>query len=351
LDQLRGALRSGKVHHAWIFHGPVGVGKFTAAAAFARLLLQPSLTPEEMERFEPANPGGRPASSEGRIHPDLHVLNRDSAQFSEEKSVRDQKRTNIPLAVLRQFMIGGMVGEKFFDGPANTAASQGGAKVFIVDEAEYLDSHGQNAMLKTLEEPPPRTYFVLIAAQPEWLLPTVRSRCQRVGFQPLSKASMEAWFARSEVAGDARTRAWLAEFAEGSPGVAEIAATFDFAAWYETLAPQLAQLDRGRFPPALAEDLNRFASEYADAVVKKSPLASKDAANKDAVGWLMRLMAMYVRQGLSAAAEQGDADLRIRVMDLLQDAERQIGANVNQKLGLYNLLAQWHSAARTMVAT
>ncbi len=345
IRQLQDALRSGRVHHAWIFHGPMGVGKFTAAIELARLLLSPNRNDAQIDSFE-----ADPETEVGRLirsgnHPDLHVINRDTAEFSDEAAVRNAKRSNIPVAVLRQFMIGGTVGEKFYEGPANTAPSLGQAKVFIVDDADFLDDAGQNVMLKTLEEPPPRVYFILIAAQPEWLLPTVRSRCRRVSFRPLHAAQMGQWFRlrHPDLASD--RRAWISRFADGSPGVAEAAVQHGFDEFAAGIASGMVALDRGDLPPGLSDLLGKYVTSWADAAEKANAKASREAANRDAVSWVLRLLGMHARESLARNIEGGtDPTASIERIQHLQHAERAIGSNVNLKLSLYNLLAQWQVA-------
>src|SRR5690606_31622066 len=117
------------------------------------------------------------------------------AAYSEHDATRRAKQRNIPLAVLQEYLIE----------PAQLAGSgRSGAiasKVFVVDEAELMRSgsnEGQNAILKTLEEPPAGTIIILITSREEALLPTIRSRCQRVRFDSLSDADMQAWLDRAE---------------------------------------------------------------------------------------------------------------------------------------------------------
>ena len=101
---------------------------------------------------------------------------------------------NSPVDVLRQHMIGGWTKDppRFHEAPAYLTPLSAPAKTFIIDEAELIDTVGQNALLKTLEEPPRRTYIFLVTSRPERLLPTIRSRCQHVRFVPLDHASMDA---------------------------------------------------------------------------------------------------------------------------------------------------------------
>jgi DNA polymerase-3 subunit delta' len=86
----------------------------------------------------------------------------------------------------------------------------------LIDDAERLNLEGQNALLKTLEEPPERTTFVLVTASPALLLPTIVSRCHTVIFTPLSDADMRRILEPMRL--DAETAEWIAALAQGSPG-------------------------------------------------------------------------------------------------------------------------------------
>jgi DNA polymerase-3 subunit delta' len=204
IGALRAGLRSGRFHHAWIFSGPKGVGKFSTAMELAAVLLDAGASAE----VEPDDDGETVRRMQAGTHPDLHVIRKELALFSDDDKVRAAKQLNIPVAVLRQFVIGGQVGSKFHEGPAWETPGLGRAKVFIIDEAELL-AHGrneaQNTLLKTLEEPPSRTYIFLITSRPERLLPTIHSRCQHVHFTALNADAMDTWFKQSGLDLDPRS--------------------------------------------------------------------------------------------------------------------------------------------------
>jgi DNA polymerase-3 subunit delta' len=328
---LQSALESGRFHHAWIFSGPRGVGKFTTALEIASSLLQ--TTADQVVG-----------------HPDLHVIRKELALYSDDPEIRTRKLMSIPLAVLREHMIGGKVGETFHDAAAYRTSLRGKGKVFIIDEAELLASEGQNAMLKTLEEPPPQTYIFLITNQPDRLLATIRSRAQHVRFSLLDEDSMRKWFdrQRSSFAGASPAAAkWVMDYAEGSPGVAQLAMQYGFFQWHEALGPMLAEMDRGKFPVSMGETIGVLIEEFAQAWVKVHGVksTSKDAANKDGARHMFSLLARHARAQLARAAEHDEASVWLVRIDLLRDAERELESNVNLKLLLENLVAQWFSGA------
>ncbi|MHC4948299.1 MAG: DNA polymerase III subunit [Planctomycetota bacterium] len=343
IAQLGAALRAGRIHHAWILSGPRGVGKCTTALAVARILLDPDAAPGP-----DGTPASDPAGETGRLvdagtHPDLHVVRKELALYSDNPQLRGRKLMNIPLDLLRERMLGGQTGDgRAHDAIAYRSAIRGHGKVFIIDEAELLDEWGQNALLKTLEEPPPATYLFLVTSRPERLLPTVRSRCQHVRFQRLDPAAMTRWLETCGLDVGPDERAWLTAFADGAPGMAQLAAEYGFHRWQQALQPDLDELDAGRYPADMGDRLAELVETFAAAWVKGHANASKDAANKDATGHLLTLLGAHVRARFAAACRAGeDPRPALEVIDLLAEAEAQLAANVNLKLALENLVVQW----------
>ncbi|MCR9218301.1 MAG: AAA family ATPase [bacterium] len=348
VSQLRSAIESGRLHHAWIFAGPPGVGKRTTAEAFATLLLDPDAAPDLTGRLTVDPEGHTARLMRARTHPDYHLITKELAAYSEDDSTRRSKQRNIPLAVLQEYLIE----------PAQLAGSgRSGAiasKVFVVDEAELMRSgsnEGQNAMLKTLEEPPPGTIIILVTAREEALLPTIRSRCQRVRFDALSDADMQAWLDRTE--GEDRlevrpgSRPWLLEFAAGSPGRARIAIETGLLDWESELRPFLSAIERGRYDPDFSATLSKLVGSWAEDWVKARPQASKEAANHAAAGHAFHLLAQRMRRLLADASETGDAEAIERWSDAIEaiaQAEREINANVQMALALEHMSARFASA-------
>ncbi len=343
IETLQSVLQSGRIHHAWIFSGPFGVGKFTTAEAFATILLDPDAAPDLSGQIA-SDPDGRiPTLIRNDSHPDHHVIRKELALYSSNAQLRSRKLLNIPLDLLRERMIGGQSGDgKRHEALAFKTAALNHGKVFIIDEAELIDRNGQNAMLKTLEEPPPRTYIILVTSRPERLLPTIHSRCQHVRFTPLDEDAMAQWVARQELDLTPEALAWVLRFAQGSPGRALLAAEYGLDEWAVELTPMLEQLERGDFPPDLGETMASFVGGFAEAWVKNHDNASKDAANKDGARQLFSLLATHARGRIDDALAAGtDPEPYLDVIDLIADAERQLFSNVNMKIVLENLAAQW----------
>jgi len=334
--QLQAALANDRVSQAYLFAGPQGVGKMTTALAFAQRLINPAGDPEQRRLLEE------------EAHPDLHVVTKELAAFSEDASLRSRKQRNIPIDLLRERMLGGEVGAKRVDPLVALAPSLGARRVFLLDEAELLAREGANALLKTLEEPPPAAVIVLISAREQRVLPTIRSRCQRVLFRPLDDAAMQRWAALPSsplAALNEEDAAWILRFAAGSPGLADLAARTELLRWRDALEPLLERAEAGRAAPALGSTMASLVDEWAAAWVKAHAGASKEAANQRAAALLLRLLSQRARRSL--AAPEAQARQRAAAMarvGALAKAEAWLAASVSPKLVFAWLAGAWRCA-------
>lgn len=346
IEPLQAALASGRLHHAYIFHGPAGVGKFTTARVLAEHLLCHEPARTLTGALEPC--GGCPACKafmhDG--HPDLHVVTKELARFSDDSKIRNQKLMNIPRDVLNERLVG----------PVTRMPRLGDRKVFIVDEAELIDAIGQNLLLKTLEEPPVGTFIILITSAEDRLLPTIRSRCQRVAFTPLPDAAVEDWIGKQDDAPDGDTRAWVVRFAAGSLGMAELAIAHDLAAWGAVIEPAMDRIAGGQYPTDLGADLKDLIDGFAAQWVDTHDNASKEAANKRAAAIAWRIISQDAQRRIAAdaetcdPAEPADAEAKLSpwlaMLDALHTAEGELASNVNMGLVTDHLVSMLVRAAR-----
>jgi len=171
--RMRQAFDSGKMHHAWLISGAKGIGKASLAYRFAAYILSAA----ESRAFDISDDLSIDHSSRtahwlaSRSHPDLFVLERNwdskTKKLKSELAVDDARRLS-----------------DFF----GFTAGNGGWRVAIIDAADDLNNASANALLKLIEEPPPKCLLLLVCNQPGRLLRTIRSRCMRIDLSPLSQA-------------------------------------------------------------------------------------------------------------------------------------------------------------------
>lgn len=328
VDILQSVLSSGHVHHAWVFHGPQGVGKFTAALAFAASLMDESSALTLSGLIEPDPDSATQRRMASGAHPDLHIVRKELAAYHAEKRVRDRKLATIPLEVIREHLL-----EPAHRAPVIATAARA-SKVFLVDEAELLDrslsnAPVQNALLKTLEEPPPGTVIILVTTSEDRLLPTVRSRSQRVGFRSLTGPEMQQWLRARGLQLPAQQADWLLEFAQGSPGRLLEALESGLADWHTALAPILTELKPGGsllgLGPVGAELVKQYAETWTDA----GPNRSKEVANRVAARHLLSIISQALKPMLRDARMADWASLAIL---RVEQSERELASNVQPSL-------------------
>jgi DNA polymerase III subunit delta' len=283
LDLTARAAARGTLPPSLIFAGPEGIGKRHAAVALAQL-------------FNCASPAGEPSpdacghcASCRRIargvHADVLII-----EPGETGAIKvDQARQAIERSAYRPF--------------------EGKRRVVIVDDADAMEASAQNALLKTLEEPPAASTFVLVTARPDVLLPTVQSRCQRLRFARLSPADIADVLMRDHGFAEADAHA-AALLADGTVGRA---LEGDSAAYVEARESAIGMLK------ALAsahDPRQRLAA---------SRLLGRDKTDRDELGRRLRLVSSMLR------------DLGV----LLTRADERSLANADLKPGLQRLVTAY----------
>ncbi len=257
------ALAAGRLHHAWLIAGPQGIGKATLAYRLARRLLA---DPQGFPDIGPDHPVARKVAA--LSHPNLVALRRHRAPGTKTLPTR------ISVDAVRR-------GLDLF---GSTAGNEG-YRICLVDSAEDLNANSANALLKMLEEPPPRALFLILAHAPGRLLPTIRSRCRMLSLRPLAEAEVAdvvAGLPPPFAAPDPEGLARAAALAEGSvaravamldPGRAGIVAEtetllarLDHPDWRRVLAlaERLAGRDAEPLFEAACETVSRFVSTELD---------------------------------------------------------------------------------------
>ena len=224
---LRDAALSGRMHHGWLLTGPEGLGKATLGWRYARWMLA------GMPRAEPPGeaplhvPPSDPLFSRiaAGAHADLRALAPNTGEKGKKVMIRVEE-----VRELTRFL-------------AMTPA-EGGWRVVIIETLEAMNEQAQNALLKTLEEPPPRAVLVLTTSAPDRLLPTIRSRVRRLDLFPLEPALIDSVLARWMPEMGEGDRAALARLSAGSPGRALALAEGEGLAMAREVEGFLARLPR-----------------------------------------------------------------------------------------------------------
>ena len=175
-EMLLERVRSNRLHHGWLMTGPEGIGKATLAYAFTRhLLAKPDeRNPTAVSLAIPENSVAYRQVT-ALSHPDFLLLRR-----SWDPKLK-RHTTSIPIDEVRRLRM--FLGHK---------AEMSAWRVILVDTADDLNTAAANALLKSLEEPPPRTVFILLSSEPGRLLPTIRSRCRLLNLAPLAADDLRA---------------------------------------------------------------------------------------------------------------------------------------------------------------
>jgi DNA polymerase-3 subunit delta' len=194
--EWRDALAGTRMHHGWILAGRKGLGKAGFALAAAReLVAEPGI---------PQPPGD---------HPDIIVLTHLPASADEEAKKAEGK----PYQVKRSI---GIAQIREMQQRLVTRPTLGSRRAIVIDPADDLEKPAANALLKSLEEPPAGSFFLLVSHRPGRLLATIRSRCRMLRFPELPDAEVDAVLRRHVPQADDATRAAAVAAAAGSPGAA-----------------------------------------------------------------------------------------------------------------------------------
>lgn len=297
LDLIARAASRGTLPPSVIFAGPDGVGKRMAAVALAQLMN--CLAVRHAGESIAADSCGACASCKRiarGVHADVLVI-----EPGETGAIKiDQVREAIERAAYRPF--------------------EGRRRVVIIDDADMMNGDAQNAVLKTLEEPPAASTFVLVTSRPDVLLPTVRSRCQRLRFGRLSPAEVAAVLMRDHDYSQADASA-AASLSDGSIGLALEGGSEAF------VEARQAAVDLLETAAATADPRRRLAGAKALAG------AARGGSDRDELARRLRALGSILRDLgalLSRADERSlaNADLQSRLQRLQRsfDGERALRA-------------------------
>jgi len=321
VEQFRRAIARGRLASSFLFAGPAGIGKRTFALKLAQAMLCQT-RPEEA--LDPCGACPSCVQVAAGTHPDLDLV------------AKPDDKSFIPVELL--------IGDREHrrrEGLCHNIAMKpnlGGRKIAVIDDADYLNAEGANALLKTLEEPPPRSMLILIGTTPAKQLPTIRSRCQLIRFQPLPIETVTALLVSKGFVADPAEARRLARYSEGSLQRAMELADPDLWLFRNALYQKLseAMLD--------STGLARTVAAFVDEAGKEA--SARRARFRQIVAFAVEFYRQLLhaqcgvsasedselRSHVSAAIERGvcDRELSAARLDRCLDAAAQIDRNANQ---------------------
>jgi DNA polymerase-3 subunit delta' len=292
VELFRRSLRRGRLASTFLFVGPPGVGKHRFAVKLAQALLCPE---SPAERLDPCGRCPSCQQVQAGTHPDVIRIG------------KPKDKADLPVSLLI-----GPPERRMQEGLCHDISLKpfmGGRRIAIIDDADHLNEEGANCLLKTLEEPPPRSVLILIGTTPEQQLPTIRSRAQLTRFQPLAVELLEQLMVSEGIVTSPEEARRLAPFCEGSL----------------VRARELADPELWTFRRQLLDALSQPRPEslrLAKAVTAFVDEAGKEAsARRSRSRQIIRFAAEFYRQlarALAAAPQTSDADLERAVQSAVR---------------------------------
>ena len=320
-EQFRRAIGRGRLASSFLFTGPAGIGKRSFALKLAQAMLCQTRPEAALDPCDAC-----PACTQVVVgtHPDVMRV------------AKPEGKSEIPVALF--------IGDKEHrrqEGLCHDISLKpcmGGRKIAIIDDADYLNAEGANSLLKTLEEPPPRSVLILIGTSPAKQLPTIRSRCQLVRFRPLPVDVVAKLLVSRGLVADPNEARRLAQYSEGSIERALELADAELWTFRNTLVERLAEASLDSVQ--LAQTVTAFVDEAGkEASARRARLRQVVAFATEFYRQLLHSqcgqfqsqdveLQRVVQRALDA--EQTDTDSTAARLDRCLDAAGQIDRNANQ---------------------
>ena len=288
INNLKKSLDKDGVSQAYLFYGPEGVGKYLVALYFSKIILGEKLQPFEK-----------------KMNPDLIII---KPEIEEIKGITRKKEIKIEkIRELQHQLMLTSFGKRF--------------RIAIIDEADKLNRSSQNAFLKTLEEPRENLVIILVTSNPQKLLPTIISRCQKVRFNLVSKEEMA-----SQINEVNESKDELIFWSLGRPGFMKI------------LSENKEELDYRR---ECVKELNGLLNQNISDKFKLAEAMSKDTtqAIKKLDLWLVLARESLIgKKGLAKI----NAEKSFEIIELISKANRLLkDTNSNARFVLENLFLRF----------
>ncbi|MCE5302988.1 MAG: DNA polymerase III subunit [Planctomycetaceae bacterium] len=301
VEEFRRAIGRGRLASSFLFVGPPGVGKRTFALKLAQAML---CTTRPETALDPCGACPSCLQIAAGTHPDVDVVSKP-----DDKSF-------LPLELL--------IGEREHrrrEGLCHNLSlkpSLGGRKIAIIDDADFLNPEGANALLKTLEEPPPRSVLILIGTSPAKQLPTIRSRCQLIRFQPLPLDVVERLVLSSGLTADPAEAHRLAQHSEGSLERARDLSDGELWSFRDAMVERLSK------PMLESVELGHTVSTFVDQAGKEA--SARRARLRQVIGMAVEFYRRRLREPCDATMSDRTAARLERCLDALEQIDR----NANQ---------------------
>lgn len=310
-ELFRRAVKRERLAQAYVFVGSSGIGKRYFARLLAQCLFCEQVADEELDACGECSSCRQ---MQAGTHPDLLTV-----------GLPEGKR-EIPIALI--------AGERDQRGRAglchdiSLAPMSAPRRVAIIDEAQAMNEESTNALLKTLEEPPDRSMMILIATDEELLLPTIRSRCQPVRFNPLSAEHVAQLLGELTATVDDQHLRHVLEIAGGSPDVAR-----------RLLEPDLAQLWKA-VEAGLAAPQFRPAEALHSVHAALESIGGDTAAQREGLQWTLTFAIESLRQRLRMIDDPLASDRCGMLLDRCFEANHHLQQNMSVPLCLDALYAE-----------
>lgn len=307
ISHLKNAISMGKVSHAYILNGPEGAGKRMIAEAFARALQCENHDTEGCGKCRSCH------QAESRNHPDIIYVNHEKPNTISVADIREQ--------------INGTIDIK----PYNTTSQY---KVYIVDEAEKMNEQAQNALLKTIEEPPAYAVILLLTTNADAFLQTIRSRCVTLELKAVADEKIHNMLMRNYQVVDYKADVCVA-FAQGNVGKAILLAG---SQTFNELKDQTIRLVRKLRDTEVADIMSEVKAieefEQIDDFFDLLLLWYRDVLIYKASGSDAKLIYKDQANEIARQAEDCFFDGLNRILDGISQARRRLHFNVNQDMTL-----------------
>lgn len=306
IERLKRYISQDSLTGAYLFIGPEGVGKNLIAKTLAKAVNCEDLTLDSCDRCASC------LKIEKNQHPDVHLIDASIDM--------DTSKSHIKIEDIRQLQK-----------DINLKPYEGKKKVFIINDAHNLTPEAQNALLKTLEEPPQNSLIILVTLKPQLLFKTIISRCQTVKFYPLPRIELKE-ILRKDYGLDDTLAHFLAYFCEGRIGKALRLKDTDILKEKNRIIDTYV-LSRDSTPDNftlqsrkdVAQHLNTLSSWFRDIYLIKIGLPHYELINLDRKTQILKIMHRYSFASLD------------EIFNSISDSLLYLEQNINIKLLVSNL--------------